>query len=118
MTLARHNPPCSLQVEAAQGSDARRTGRRSDAASLPFRYNSTLPANACHCTTYRVPENGAFWSITMYRAKVCMNCETNVLNKRNTTMEPDGQSFKARFGSAQACGDREGLLFLPRVSPR
>jgi hypothetical protein len=84
-------------------------------------YNGHLPAEGCHTATYRVPENDAFWSITVYGADGYMKSVNNILNAANTTMNSDG-TFTVHFGSKQACGDvpnrldaPEGWNFLMRV---
>jgi len=84
-------------------------------------YNGGLPAKGCHTATYEVPENKAFWSITMYGADGYIKSENSILNQFNTTMNPDG-TFTVRFGSKEDCGDvpnrldvSEGWNFLMRV---
>jgi hypothetical protein len=75
----------------------------------------------CHRATYAVPENRAFWSITVYGPDGYMKHANSILNKANTKPNPDA-TFTARFGSVQACGDApnrldvaEGWNFLMRV---
>lgn len=84
-------------------------------------YNGHLPADNCYCATYQVPENTAFWSITMYGADGYLKSENSILNKFNTTMNADS-TFTVHFGSKEACGDvpnrldvSEGWNFLMRV---
>lgn len=84
-------------------------------------YNGGLPADRCHQATYRVPENDAFWSITVYGADGYMKSANSILNAANTKMNADG-TFTVRFGSQEACGDvpnrldaPEGWNFLMRV---
>ena len=71
--------------------------------------------------TYQVPENQAFWSITVYGADGYMKSVNNILNTSNTKMNADG-TFTVYFGSKEACGDvpnrldvSEGWNFLMRV---
>jgi hypothetical protein len=68
-----------------------------------------------------VPENHAFWSITVYGADGYMKSVNNILNAANTKMNADG-TFTVHFGSKEACGDvpnrmdvSEGWNFLMRV---
>ncbi len=84
-------------------------------------FNGGLPSHPCHVATYQVPENDAFWSLTVYGADGFMKSTDNYLNASNTTMNPDG-TFTVHFGSEEACGDvpnrldaPEGWNFLMRV---
>lgn len=84
-------------------------------------YNGRLPAKGHHTATYNVPENNAFWSITVYGADGYMKSENSILNKSNTKMNPDG-TFTVHFGSKEDCGDvlnrldvSDGWNFLMRV---
>ena len=69
-------------------------------------YNGHLPAEVCHTATYQVPENDAFWSVTLYGADGYMKSVNNILNASNTKMNADG-TFTVHFGSKEACGDVE-----------
>ena len=84
-------------------------------------YNGKLPVEPCHCATYRIPDNQAFWSITVYGADGYMKSDNSILNRSNVKMNADG-TFTARFGSEKACGAvpnrldvSEGWNFLMRV---
>jgi len=84
-------------------------------------YNGHLPADKCYCATYQVPENKAFWSITIYGADGYMKSVNSILNASNTKMNADG-TFTVHFGSREACGEvhnrldaPEGWNFLMRV---
>jgi hypothetical protein len=75
----------------------------------------------CHSATYRVPENNAFWSITLYGSDGYMKSENNILNSSNARLNADG-TFTAFFGSRELCGDvsnrldvTEGWNFLMRI---
>ena len=54
--------------------------------------------------TYKVPENQAFWSITVYGSDGYMKSENSILNAHNAKLNSDG-TFTAYFGSKDACGD-------------
>jgi hypothetical protein len=78
-------------------------------------------ASVCHTATYRVPENGAFWSITIYGSDGYMKSANAILNSSNVKLNPDG-TFTAYFGSMGACGAvpnrldvSEGWNFLMRI---
>ncbi len=84
-------------------------------------YNGNLPADNCYSATYRVPENKAFWSITVYGADGYMKSNNSILNALNTKMNPDG-TFTAYFGSKEASKDApnrldisQGWNFLMRI---
>jgi len=73
-----------------------------DAAYL--NYSPKLPATGCYTATYKTPENGAFWSITVYGGDGYIKDNNNILNLSNRKTAPDG-STKVYFGSKAACGD-------------
>jgi hypothetical protein len=85
--------------------------------------NYTGPADASKCyeATYEVPDNDAFWSITVYGDDGFMKSDDNIVNDRNVKLNNDG-TFTVHFGSAEACGDKpnrvditDGWNFLMRV---
>jgi hypothetical protein len=59
----------------------------------------------CHTATYAVPENKAFWSITIYGEDGYMKHANAVVNSSNVVLNPNG-TFTMAFGSEQACGKR------------
>jgi len=71
-----------------------------------------LGTDRCFTATYAVPENGAFWSITMYGATGFIEYENSVLNSANTVLNADG-GFTAFFGSTEMCGDVPNRLDTP-----
>jgi hypothetical protein len=75
----------------------------------------------CQRATYPLPENKAFWSITVYGADGYMKSENSILNGTNVKLNDDG-SFTAYFGSKESCGDvpnrldvSDGWNFLMRI---
>jgi Protein of unknown function (DUF1214)/Protein of unknown function (DUF1254) len=75
----------------------------------------------CYTATYKVPENKAFWSITLYGNDGFMKSANAVVNDRNVKLNPDG-TFTVSYGSKELCGDKpnrvdvtEGWNFLMRV---
>jgi hypothetical protein len=84
-------------------------------------YSGGHDPKLCHKATYRVPENKAFWSITVYGNDGFMKSENNIVNSSNVKLNADG-TFTAYYGTKQACGDvpnrldvTEGWNFLMRV---
>lgn len=75
-------------------------------------YNGDLPSDRCYHATYDVPENDAFWSITVYGADGYMKSTNSILNAANTTMNPDG-TFTVHFGSECADGAVDNRLDAP-----
>jgi hypothetical protein len=68
-----------------------------------------------------VPENEAFWSITVYGSDGFMKSDNNIVNSSSARFNPDG-TFTVHFGSEESCGDvpnrldvSEGWNFLMRV---
>lgn len=85
--------------------------------------NYTGPAdpNQCYTATYEVPDNDAFWSITVYGNDGFMKSNNNIVNDRNVELNEDG-TFTVYFGSQDLCGDQpnrvditQGWNFLMRV---
>lgn len=84
-------------------------------------YNGGHDDKVCHKATYKVPENNAFWSITVYGDDGYMESENNVVSSSNVKFNADG-TFTAYYGSKEICGDKpnrvdvtEGWNFLLRV---
>jgi hypothetical protein len=74
-----------------------------------------------HKATYQVPENEAFWSITVYGSDGFMKSDHNIINSSNVKQNADG-TFTVYFGSVETCGDvpnrldiTEGWNFLMRI---
>jgi hypothetical protein len=75
----------------------------------------------CHKATYSVPENQAFWSITVYGNDGYIKNENAVINSANVNLNDVG-TFTVYFGSKKACGEvpnrvdvSEGWNFLMRI---
>lgn len=71
-----------------------------------------LATDRCFTATYAVPENDAFWSITMYDATGFIAFENSIVNNSNVALNDDG-SFTAFFGSEALCGDVPNRLDTP-----
>ena len=84
-------------------------------------YSGGHDPNVCHKATYNVPENNAFWSITVYGNDGFMKSENNIVNSSNVKLNTDG-TFTVYFGAENLCGVvpnrldvTEGWNFLMRV---
>jgi len=84
-------------------------------------YSGPPDAEQCYTATYEVPDNDAFWSITVYGEDGFMKSDNNIVNDRNVVLNDDG-SFTVYFGPEEQCGDRPnrvdittGWNFLMRV---
>lgn len=84
-------------------------------------YSGNHDPNVCHTATYAVPENNAFWSITMYGNDGFIKSENSIVNSSTVKLNADG-TFTVYFGSAETCGDvpnrldvTEGWNFLMRI---
>jgi hypothetical protein len=84
-------------------------------------YSGGHDPKVCHKATYQVPENNAFWSITVYGNDGYMKSDNNIVNSSTVRLNADG-TFTVYFGSKEACGDMpnrldvsEGWNFLMRV---
>jgi hypothetical protein len=75
-------------------------------------YNGKFPAGKAYTATYVVPENNAFWSITVYGADGYMKSSNSVLNKFNTQFNADG-TFTVYFGSQEQVGNLPNRLDAP-----
>ncbi|MFM8322202.1 MAG: DUF1254 domain-containing protein [Chloroflexota bacterium] len=84
-------------------------------------YSGNHDYGICHKATYQVPENNAFWSITLYGKDGFMKSDNNIINSSNVKLNSDG-TFTVYFGSLESCGDApnrldtsEGWNFLMRI---
>ena len=84
-------------------------------------YSGGHDYRVCHQATYQVPENEAFWSITVYGSDGFMKSDNNIVNSSNVKLNADG-TFTVYFGPAETCGDvpnrldtTAGWNFLMRI---
>jgi len=84
-------------------------------------YSGNHDPNVCHTATYAVPENNAFWSITMYGNDGFIKSENSIVNSSTVKLNVDG-TFTVYFGSAETCGEvpnrldtTDGWNFLMRI---
>jgi hypothetical protein len=96
-------------------------GLNPDKDAVYLSYAGGHDPEICHTATYAVPENGAFWSITVYGDDGYMKSDNNILNSTTVSLNEDG-TFTAHYGSAETCGDvpnrldvTTGWNFLMRV---
>jgi hypothetical protein len=83
-----------------------------DEASTYLNYSPGVPADKCYSATYEVPENDAFWSITVYGADGFIKTENCIINETNVKFNDDG-TFTIHYGSAEQCGDAPNRLDAP-----
>ena len=62
-----------------------------------------LDAKGCFSATYKVPDNDAFWSITVYNREGYMFSDNNTINGRTAETNEDG-TVTVYYGSAEDCG--------------
>lgn len=66
-------------------------------------YNGgNLSGDKCYVATYKVPDVGGFWSITLYGKDGYMKSENSVINASNVKYNKD-KTFTVYFGSADKC---------------
>jgi len=74
-----------------------------------FNYGGQHDPDRCYSATYKVPENKAFWSITVYGADGYIKSENSILNSSSVKLNADG-TFTVVFGSKNLCGDARNRL--------
>lgn len=79
-------------------------GLNPDEDATYFMYAGKHDPAKGYSATYQVPENGAFWSITVYGEDGYMKSENAILNSSRAKLNPDG-TFTVFFGSKELCGD-------------
>lgn len=114
-------PRGTLNEQTRQLACAGAWGLLPEEEAVYINYSGGQSPDRCHKATYTVPENQAFWSITVYGSDGYIKHDDNIINTANATMDQDG-TFTAHFGSEQVCGDvvnrvdvAEGWNFLMRV---
>ena len=64
-----------------------------------------LDAEGCYSATYPVPDNDAFWSVTVYNGDGYLLSENNNINTAARQFNDDG-TVTIHYGSAEACGEQ------------
>ncbi len=89
--------------------------------AIYLNYSGDHDDKQCYQATYQVPDNDAFWSITVYGSDGYMKSDNVVVNSSNVKLNEDG-AFTVYYGSKELCGDvpnrldvTEGWNFLMRV---
>jgi hypothetical protein len=75
-----------------------------DEDAIYLNYYSGFDADQCYRATYQVPDNDAFWSITVYGDSGYLESENAIINASNVALNDDG-SFTTYFGTRADCGD-------------
>jgi hypothetical protein len=84
-------------------------GLNPDKDATYLNYGGQHDPGKCYMAAYKVPENNAFWSITLYGEDGYMKSENNILNSSTARLNGDG-TFTAYFGSKDLCGDVQNRL--------
>lgn len=74
-----------------------------DATYLNYSGGSHDP-RVCYKTTYTVPENKAFWSVTVYGSDGYLKSDNSIVNASTVKFNSDG-TLTLYFGSKDVCGD-------------
>ena len=82
-----------------------------DAIYINYKPENASP-DKCYVATYKVPDVGAFWSITVYGKDGYIKSENSVVNRSNVKFNKDG-TFTVHFGPADKC---KGALNRVEVS--
>ena len=89
--------------------------------AIYLNYNGGHDDQQCYQATYQIPDNNAFWSITVYGSDGYMKSDNVVVNSANVKLNGDG-TFTVYYGSKEVCGDvpnrldvTEGWNFLMRI---
>jgi hypothetical protein len=84
-------------------------------------YNGGHDPAVCHKAIYPIPDNKAFWSVTVYGNDGYMKNENSIVNSSNAKLNGDG-TVTVYYGSKAACGDvanrldvTEGWNILMRI---
>ena len=80
-------------------------GLNPDEDATYFMYAGEHDPAKGYTATYEVPENHAFWSITVYGADGYMKSENAILNSSSVKLNGDRKTFTVHFGSKELCGD-------------
>lgn len=83
-----------------------------DRDAMYLNYFGSHGTDHCFKATYKVPENGAFWSITMYGATGFIESENSIVNSSNVVLNDDG-TFTTFYGPKEKCGDVPNRLDTP-----
>lgn len=75
-------------------------------------FGEDVEKGASYKSTFEVPENTGFWSITVYNADGYMESDNNIVNSSNVTLNDDG-TFTVYFGSEEQVGDVPNRLDAP-----
>jgi hypothetical protein len=89
--------------------------------AIYLNYNGGHDDQRGYQATYQIPDNYAFWSITVYGSDGYMKSDNVVVNSSNVKLNADGM-FTVYYGSKEVCGDvpnrldvTEGWNFLMRI---
>jgi hypothetical protein len=84
-------------------------GLNPDTDAVYLNYAGDHDPSRCWRAIYTVPENRAFWSITVYGADGYMKSDNAIVNSSSVKLNADG-TFTVLFGSKDLCGDAPNRL--------
>lgn len=96
--------PGTLDEDTRQYAAAGAWGLFANKDATYLNYNGNHSEKDCFVGQFKVPDNNAFWSITLYGDDGYMKSDNAILNDANTTINKDG-TFTAYFGPESACGN-------------
>ncbi len=77
--------------------------------AMYLNYSGGLSEKYCHSAIYDVPENNAFWSITIYGDDGFMKSDNNIVNSSTVQLDSDGR-FTMFYGTEKMCGNQKNRV--------
>ena len=77
--------------------------------AMYLNYSGGQSEKSCYSAIYNVPENNAFWSITVYGDDGFMKSNNNIVNSSTVQLDSDGR-FTMFFGSEEICGNQKNRV--------
>ncbi|MEQ3725132.1 DUF1214 domain-containing protein [Alcanivorax sp.] len=81
--------------------------------SVYINYQGPSDPDKCYVGTYGIPENKAFWSITVYGDDAFMKSDNATISDRTAELNDDG-TVTVYYGSQQHCGEQDNRLDITK----